>query len=352
MRSSMPASARVSASPSKQATAAICIMPPFCSAGAGAVCPWLALQTAPPPSPENGEKNMLKTFDQGLAKIMSKMGISVVDSYRGAHLFDSIGLNDDVIHRCLRSTPAPLGGIGFAEIEAQVRRAWQETFHPGAPTGATPNVDLPDYGWVRFRKADAAEPHAWQPQRVKVVQSSVGSVRGAVSVAEPQTLSRAHRGFRAAPQMLRDMLNIRAAGPSLAEDAVEPTTEVTRRFIASAMSLGSLSPEAHGTITEAMNIARRALQYRRRRRRSVLSTPDPRTGGRGLRNNKIKQLASGRFGVTAEYLAQRRRDRDQDRAGLEARRRRPAPGTQSHGADRAAAPRTARRHAHQPAAAP
>ena len=91
--------------------------------GAGAVCPWLALQTAAVASPENGEKNMLKRFDLGLAKIMSKMGISVVDSYRGAHLFDSIGLNDDVIHRCLRSSPAPLGGIGFAEIEAQVRRA-------------------------------------------------------------------------------------------------------------------------------------------------------------------------------------------------------------------------------------
>src|SRR5581483_4712634 len=199
------------------------------------------LQTAAVANPEKGEKNMLKTFDLGLAKIMSKMGISVVDSYRGAHLFDSIGLNDDVIHRCLRGTPAPLGGIGFSEIEAQVRRAWQETFHADAATGATPNVDLPDYGWVRFRKADAAEPHAWQPQRVKVVQSSVGSARGAVSVAEPQTLSVLTAASEAAPQMLRDMLNIRAAGPSLADDAVEPTTEVTRRFIASAMSLGSLS---------------------------------------------------------------------------------------------------------------
>ena len=101
--------------------------------GAGAVCPWLALQTAAAAAPEKGEENMLKTFDQGLAKIMSKMGISVVDSYRGAHLFDSIGLNDDVIFRCLRGTPAPLGGIGFAEIEAQVRRAWQDTFHPEPP---------------------------------------------------------------------------------------------------------------------------------------------------------------------------------------------------------------------------
>jgi glutamate synthase (NADPH/NADH) large chain len=272
--------------------------------GAGAVCPWLALQTAAAAAPENGETNMLKTFDQGLAKIMSKMGISVVDSYRGAHLFDSIGLNDDVIHRCLRSSPTPLGGIGFAEIEAQVRRAWQDTFHPEPPaTGAPASADLPDYGWVRFRKADAAEPHAWQPQRVKVVQSSVGSVRGATMVAEPQTLNVLTAASESAPQMLRDMLHIRAAGPSLAEDAVEPTPELTRRFIASAMSLGSLSPEAHGTITEAMNILGARSNTGEGGEDPVVWQPDPLTGGRGLRNNKIKQLASGRFGVTAEYLA-------------------------------------------------
>ncbi|HEY2037232.1 MAG TPA: glutamate synthase-related protein, partial [Steroidobacteraceae bacterium] len=276
--------------------------------GAGAVCPWLALQTAAAAAPETGEKNMLKTFDQGLAKVMSKMGISVVDSYRGAHLFDSIGLDDDVIFRCLRGTPAPLGGVGFTEIEAQVRRAWQATFRPEPPTSGSPaspsaSVDLPDYGWVRFRKADTAEPHAWQPQRVKVVQSSVGSVRGAVAVAESQSLTVLTAASETAPQVLRDMLHIRAAGPSLAEDAVEPTPEITRRFIASAMSLGSLSPEAHGTITEGMNLLCARSNTGEGGEDPVVWTPDPLTGGRGLHNNKIKQLASGRFGVTAEYLA-------------------------------------------------
>ena len=204
----MPASARASDSQSKQETAAISTMLPCCWVRVQARCvrgsPCKPRATA---SPEHGEQNMLKTFDLGLAKIMSKMGISVVDSYRGAHLFDSIGLNDDVIFRCLRGTPAPLGGIGFAEIEAQVRRSWQETFHPEPPAGGMPaSADLPDYGWVRFRKADIAEPHAWQPQRVKVVQSSVGSVRGAVAVAEPQTLNVLTAASEAAPQMLRDML--------------------------------------------------------------------------------------------------------------------------------------------------
>ena len=275
-------------------------------AGAGAVCPWLALQTAAAASPEKGEQNMLKTFDLGLAKVMSKMGISVVDSYRGAHLFDSIGLNDEVVHRCLRGTPAPLGGIGFAEIEAQVRRAWRDTFQPEPPAAGAPasaGTDLPDYGWVRFRKADAAEPHAWQPQRVKVVQSSVGSVRGAATVAEPQALITLSEAPVAPPQVLRDMLNIRAAGPALAETAVEPAPALTRRFIASAMSLGSLSPEAHSTITEAMNMLGARSNTGEGGEDPVVYAPDPATGGRSLRNNKIKQLASGRFGATAEYLA-------------------------------------------------
>ncbi len=277
-------------------------------AGAGAVCPWLALQTAAAANPEKGEQNMLKTFDLGLAKVMSKMGISVVDSYRGAHLFDSIGLNDEVVHRCLRGTPAPLGGIGFPEIEAQVRRAWQETFPPEPPAAGGPGLsgtgaDLPDYGWVRFRKADAAEPHQWQPQRVKVVQSNVGSVRGTAAVAEPQTLVSLSQAPMAAPQVLRDMLNIRAAGPALAEDAVEPAPALMRRFIASAMSLGSLSPEAHSTITEAMNLLGARSNTGEGGEDPVVYAPDPATGGRSLRNNKIKQLASGRFGATAEYLA-------------------------------------------------
>ncbi len=268
--------------------------------GAGAVCPWLALQTAAVAAPDNGETNMLKCFDQGLAKIMSKMGISVVDSYRGSQLFDAIGLNDEVVRRCFVGMPAPLGGIGFAEIEAQVRQAWGGiyTAEP-SPAGG----DLPDYGWVRFRKADTAEPHAWQPQRVKLLQSSVGSVRGAAAVAEVQPLHVITGATEAAPQVLRDLLTMCAAGPVLAETAVEPATSITPRFIASAMSLGSLSPEAHSTITEAMNLLGARSNTGEGGEDPGVYAPDPLTGGRSLRNNKIKQLASGRFGVTAEYLA-------------------------------------------------
>ena len=100
--------------------------------GAGAVCPWLALETARGLNPEKGEANLLHAFDLGLAKIMSKMGISVVDSYRGAHLFDCIGLSPEVVDRCFFGTPAPLGGIGFAEIEANIRQVWTNSQNPPA----------------------------------------------------------------------------------------------------------------------------------------------------------------------------------------------------------------------------
>src|SRR6202522_3034876 len=92
--------------------------------GAGAVCPWLALETARNLDPEKGEANMLHALDLGLAKIMSKMGISVVDSYRGAHLFDSLGLDHDVVKLCFEGTPSPISGIGFAELEAALRDQW------------------------------------------------------------------------------------------------------------------------------------------------------------------------------------------------------------------------------------
>ena len=99
--------------------------------GAGAVCPWLALETAKSLQPEgvDGEAMMLKALDAGLAKVMSKMGISVVDSYRGAHLFDILGLHSSVVESCFPNTPAPLSGIGFAELDRRLRLSWSYPTH-------------------------------------------------------------------------------------------------------------------------------------------------------------------------------------------------------------------------------
>ena len=136
--------------------------------GAGAVCPWLALQTARNLAGEDGEAGMLKALQSGLAKVMSKMGISVLDSYRAAQLFDILGLDAEVIDVCFPGTPSPLGGRGFFEIEAAIRASW---------TGELNNSELPDYGWVRFRRDEGAELHTWEPQRTRQLQAAVGAGR-------------------------------------------------------------------------------------------------------------------------------------------------------------------------------
>ena len=303
--------------------------------GAAAVCPWLALETAratasATSSADTQEAKMLKSLDAGLAKVMSKMGISVVDSYRGAHLFDSLGLHSSVINRCFPGTPAPLSGIGFEEIDRQLRQTWQA---PGPDSSVS--TELPDYGWVRFRKTEMAEPHAWQPPTVKALQSVVGSARG---VPQPTDAAQAFQIYSKDvlardASVLRDLLEIRPAGPELALDQIESSAHLCKSFVASAMSLGSLSPEAHQTITMAMNMlgARSNTGEGGEDPAVYRKAPVPvNTNGSGeMRtmvagagtatlvaepiveapavhvsfNNKIKQVASGRFGVTAEYLA-------------------------------------------------
>jgi glutamate synthase (ferredoxin) len=302
--------------------------------GAGAVCPWLALETSMSLAPAgtdaaDAEHRMLKSLDAGLAKVMSKMGISVVDSYRGAHLFDILGLHSSVVARCFVDTPAPLSGIGFAELERQLRQTWV----PNEASDSASN-ELPDYGWVRFRKADVSEPHAWQPPTVKALQSVVGSARnvpqptdaaGAFAIYTRDVISRD-------PAVLRDLLEIRPAGLELSLSEVETPASLCKRFVSSAMSLGSLSPEAHQTITAAMNMlggrsntgegGEDSAVYRVQAVGAEfagvsegMSLMARSGGGTALAepvveapavhvslNNKIKQVASGRFGVTAEYL--------------------------------------------------
>ena len=286
--------------------------------GAGVVCPWLALETARSLNPEKGEANLLHAFDLGLAKIMSKMGISVVDSYRSAHLFDSLGLSQEVIDRCFFGTPAPLGGIGFSELEESIRQTWLGSFGNGteAPEGdspaptATVTKDLPDYGWVRFRKAEKAEPHSWQPTTVKALQTVVGTARGVAAVAEPAVAWAAFstQAVEKQPASLRDLLEIRPAGAPLALEQVEAPASMYKRFIASAMSLGSLSPEAHQTITAAMNMIGARSNTGEGGEDPTVYQPNVDLDLLGkavpahLLNNKVKQVASGRFGVTAEYL--------------------------------------------------
>ena len=285
--------------------------------GAGAVCPWLALETARALNPDHGEENVIHAMELGLAKVMSKMGISVVDSYRGAHLFDAIGLADEVIEKCFFGTPSPLSGISFSQIEQSLRQYWRSL------PGESPNLagepaeskedggqlvaaiapatkDLPDYGFIRFRKADEAESHAWQPQTVRALQAAMGSTKQGAALALTPWSSFTAQASEPQPANLRDLLEIRPAGAELALEAVQEPGSIVKTFIASAMSFGSLSPEAHQTITHGMNLLGA-------RSNTGEGGEDPAVyadvnGVPSLLNNKIKQVASARFGVTAEYL--------------------------------------------------
>ncbi|WP_229668683.1 glutamate synthase-related protein [Edaphobacter acidisoli] len=301
--------------------------------GAGVVCPWLALETGISQAPAGtdplvAEYKMLKSLDAGLAKVMSKMGISVVDSYRGAHLFDILGLHSSVVDRCFPNTPAPLSGVGFDEVERQLRQTWQAS---GSETDG-----LSDFGWVRFRKSDTSEYHAWQPPNVKALQSVVGTARNVPLPEDPTSAFQIFTNdvIRRDPSVLRDLLEIRPAGQELQLSEVEAPENIWKRFISSAMSLGSLSPEAHHTITAAMNMlgarsntgegGEDAAVYRldaegvakaeaaeeaalaARAGGSAAAVAEPVVEAPAIHvslNNKIKQIASGRFGVTAEYLA-------------------------------------------------
>jgi glutamate synthase (ferredoxin) len=258
--------------------------------GVDAVCPRLALETVAAlaaadklggdqPSPAEAQLRYREAIEDGVLKIMSKMGIADVASYRGAQIFEAVGLARDVVDLCLTGTPSAIGGLGFAELEREAlgRRG--------------PQLDNP--GYVKFRKG--GEPHATSPPVVEALQAAAHALRRAVNGAGWNAYERfADLVNRRTPLELRDLLELVPATP-VPLDEVEPVDSIVRRFSSGGMSHGSLSAEAHETV---------ALAFNRLGARSNCGEggEDP-ARFRTERNSRIKQVASGRFGVTPEYLA-------------------------------------------------
>jgi glutamate synthase domain-containing protein 2/glutamate synthase domain-containing protein 1/glutamate synthase domain-containing protein 3 len=252
--------------------------------GADAVCPRLALETVAAlaaadkvggdhPSPAEAQLRFREAIEDGVLKIMSKMGIAEVASYRGAQLFEAVGLADDVVDRCLTGTPTSIGGIGFAELEREVlaRRRGQELENPG---------------YVKFRKG--GEPHATSPPVVDALQKAAHALRRGDYDRFAALVN------ERAPLELRDLLEFREAD-SIPLEEVEPADSIVQRFSGGAMSHGSLSAEAHETVARAFN-------QLGARSNSGEGGEDP-ARFRTEANSSIKQIASARFGVTPEYLA-------------------------------------------------
>jgi glutamate synthase (NADPH/NADH) large chain len=253
--------------------------------GAGAICPWLALRVC-----ESQEK-LLEALRGGLKKVMSKLGISDVASYCGGQFFQTIGLQDDLVQLCFTGTPNLPGHIGFESIQRELaRRAETATIAPDSE-------GLHDYGYFRYRKAENADQHGWAPPVVRAMQTAVGVARKSEPGASETSWQEWQRQIETLkPHNLRDLLDFVPAAESIPIQEVESADQIAQRFVSSAMSLGSISPEAHQTLSRAMNLLGGKSNTGEGGEdpevyRSILDA-----------NNKIKQVASGRFGVTTEYL--------------------------------------------------
>jgi glutamate synthase (NADPH/NADH) large chain len=231
------------------------------------------------------EKNYIKALCKGLFKVISKMGISTIRSYRGAKLFEAIGLSRELSVRYFGHTGSTMGGIRLEEIAADAKRLHDRAFLQ------PPEKIMPYNGILSYRKD--GETHAWNPETISLLQLA--------------TRSGSYRKFREysrlvdekeQPVFLRDFLTYKR-GKAIPLEQVEPAGEIMKRFVTGAMSYGSISQEAHETIAMALNRI-----HGRSNTGEGGEDPErfrPRADGLSLRS-AIKQVASGRFGVTAEYL--------------------------------------------------
>jgi glutamate synthase (ferredoxin) len=284
--------------------------------GADLICPWLTFAHLA----ERASKGMVDglpvdealenyryAIEDGTLKIMSKMGISTVDSYRGAQIFEAYGLGSDVIELCFDGTFSTIWGIGFTELGEDALRRHADGFgKPKARLGST--------GFIKHRHG--GEYHAANPDVVDALHLAVGSGTN----RRQADLERAAHALRAAsqseddelydkfaalvnerpPSEPRDLLDLVLANEPIPLEDVEPASEICRRFSSGAVSHGSISREAHETMTAGFNMVGG-------RGNTGEGGEDPyrfRTKGSALdKNCRIKQVASGRFGVTPEYAS-------------------------------------------------
>ena len=228
---------------------------------------------------------------KGMLKVMAKMGISTLQSYKGGQIFEALGLADDVIERCFGGTVSRLQGVNFAVLEQETLRR-HALGYPTDPLDVLPS--LPNPGEFHWRSA--GEKHAWDPQAIFSLQ--VAARRGDRNAYRQFA---AHINEEARKNgALRGLLDFRTGGTTVALDDVEPASEIVKRFCTGAMSFGSLSAEAHETLAVAMNRIGGKSNTGEGGEDPARFTPLPNGDSR---RSAIKQIASGRFGVTIWYLA-------------------------------------------------
>ena len=263
--------------------------------GASAICPYMTFAVLDDLVKKHkvqedyatAEAHYIKAVDKGLKKIMSKMGISTIRSYRGAKIFESIGLSEDLLKRYFGTEVSTIGGIDLKEIARDAIRLHDEAFRP-----AEINEFLPNNGQFSWRKDGIL--HAWNPDTIANLQiaTRLGSYKKFKEWA--QMVDEKEK-----PIFIRDFFGFKKAAKPTPLDEVEPVESIVKHFVTGAMSFGALSIEAHEALALAMNKLGTRSNTGEGGEDNARYHSD--VDGVSL-SSKTKQIASGRFGVTAEYL--------------------------------------------------
>ncbi len=268
--------------------------------GAAAVNPYLAMESVEDLArdgyyvkiePEAAVKNLIKALGKGVLKVMSKMGVSTVASYTGAQIFEAIGLSQTVVDRYFTGTTSKLGGIELDTIAEEVAQRHATAYPRGGILPAHRELEIGgEYQWRR-----EGEPHLFDPETVFRLQHATRA--GRYDVFKQYTARIDEQAERL--MTLRGLFRLRSADEggrtAIPLDEVEPISEIVKRFSTGAMSYGSISQEAHETLAVAMNrIGAKSNTGEGGEDADRLHDPE--------RRSAIKQVASGRFGVTSEYL--------------------------------------------------
>jgi glutamate synthase (NADPH/NADH) large chain len=273
--------------------------------GAAAVNPYLAVESVRDlvrrglldgVSEKKAEANLLKAFGKGLLKIMSKMGVSTVASYTGAQIFEAIGLGPEVIATCFTGTTSRLSGVGFDALAAEIELRTSVARADPAGMDYRRLATGGEYQWRRD-----GEPHLFGPEAVFKLQHATRSRRYEIFKEYTSLVNDQSREL----MTLRGLMRIRGVDPEtqaahpVPVDDVEPVSAIVPRFATGAMSYGSISAEAHQTLAIAMNRLGARSNTGEGGEDPDRFTPD---ANGDLRRSAVKQVASGRFGVTSEYL--------------------------------------------------
>ena len=269
--------------------------------GAAAINPYLAMESAEDLvrqgvitgiTPEKAVRNLIKSLGKGVLKVMSKMGVSTIASYTGAQIFEAIGLSKEVVDEYFVGVTSRLGGVGIDVIAQETIKRHHIAYPPGGEIPGAKKLQIGgEYQWRR-----EGEPHLFDPETVFTLQHATRSKRFDVFKRYTERVDNQSRRLMTLRGLFDFKKDVRKPIPI---EEVEPISEILKRFATGAMSLGSISQEAHETLAIAMNRIGGKSNTGEGGEDPARNNPD---SNGDLRRSAIKQVASGRFGVTSEYL--------------------------------------------------